>query len=97
MLTLTGWECAGRLFPLVGMLLRRERVRVLGRLPLPQPPTPRAPPPREVVPGVPFPTCITAEQAGLEEQPLHRCTARVSLSAASKVIAFCQLATAACL
>ena len=57
----------GRLFPLAGMLLRRERDRACGRLPLPQPPSPSAPPPREVLPGVPFPTCITAEQVSKED------------------------------
>ena len=51
-----------RLFPLAGMLLRRERDRVFGRLIPPPPPSLRAPPPREVAQGVPFPTSITAEQ-----------------------------------
>ena len=51
-----------RLFPLAGMLLRRERDRAVGRLMVPPPPSPSAPPPREVAPGFPFPRIITAEQ-----------------------------------
>ena len=51
-----------RLFPLAGMLLRRERDRAFGRLTVPQPPSQSALPPREVVPGVPFPASITAQQ-----------------------------------
>lgn len=53
---------ACRLFPLAGLLLRRWRHRVYGPLTIPQPPSPNAPPPAEVAPGIPFPTFITEAQ-----------------------------------